>query len=277
MNDGILKAGNVVFLHIPKTAGSSFTKIIKGLYPSDQIYHQMESNALIEHLKSKQNQEKLYIGHYYYDVLQHFDHKPTVLTFLREPRNRMLSHYYFYKAQSEKSVALLPWWDQHIVELTRQHSFAEFISLDLPEIDKAFFNLQTRHIANSTDFEPPQTESERANLLALALGHLKDMEFVGVVERFEESLSLFRHQFGLQAEIQPLAVNVNKARPDDNSEVRVFDQNPVAKKRVELDMKLYEEGMKRLTEELNQLPPTPVKEKEAPDGGLLSRLLRLFR
>jgi len=277
MNAGTLNANTVVFLHIPKTAGSSFTKIIKSLYPSDQIYHQMESNTLIAHLQQRQNREKLYIGHYYFDVLRYFAEPPTVLTFLREPRNRVLSHYYFYKAQSEKSVALLPWWDQHIVELTRKHSFANFISLDLPEIDKAFSNLQTRHIASSTDFDPPRSAKETTELLNLAISHLRDMAFVGIVERFEESLEIFRYQFGLEAEIRPLAVNVNKARPGDNSEVSVFDHNPVAQRRIALDQKLYQEAMARLTAAVNQMPATATQPEPPKSEGFISRLWRRFK
>jgi Sulfotransferase family len=244
---------NVVFLHIPKTAGSSFTRILKGLYDDNAIFHKMDSNALIEHLQSGEMTNDLYIGHYYYNVVDFFDTRPMLLTFLREPRDRVLSHYYYYKGQSDESLARLPPWDQHIVELTRQYSFADFISQDLPEIEKAFSNLQTRHIANSTDFEVPTSYTGRAKLVFAAEKHLKALDFVGIVDRFEDSLRLFQHLFNLEQPLTIPKVNVNARRPLDIDERAIFNHSKIARRRIELDQELYNLGLKLLNKQLRKL------------------------
>ena len=42
----------LVFLHIPKTAGSSFTHILKSLYDENQIFHRMDGDELIDLLNT---------------------------------------------------------------------------------------------------------------------------------------------------------------------------------------------------------------------------------
>ena len=231
------------FLHVPKTAGSSFTRILKSLYDEADIFHQMDTPSLIQLLASGDHHHRLYIGHYYHEALDRFPVKPRVVTFLRDPRERVISHYYYYQKQSPEAVEKMAPWDKVIVDLTRKYSFDDFISLDMPEVEQAFSNVQVRHIGTNTDDLVPADESGRTALVEKAMANLKAMDYVGIVEHFDDSIALFCRQFELSDDIKPVSVNVNKSRPQPRGEVSVFDSNPIARGRVELDQQLYDLGL----------------------------------
>ena len=234
----------LVFLHIPKTAGSSFTHILKSLYDENQIFHRMDGDELIDLLNTGKDDYRLYIGHYSYNVVSLFRQRPRLLTFLREPRERMISHYYYYQAQSDEAIAAMADRDKYLVEMTRQYNFMDFISLESPEIEQGFANVHTRQLAHSTSDAVPQVEADRQALLTAAISHLNTVDFIGIVEKFDASLQLFRQLFGLTTDIEPVSLNVNRSSRTDSAEIEIFASNHIARRRVELDLQLYEAGNK---------------------------------
>jgi hypothetical protein len=244
MHPVTMAGDKLVFLHIPKTAGSSFTHILKSLYDDSQIFHRMDGDELIELLSQGRDDFRLYIGHYSYNVVPLFQVRPRLVTFLREPRNRILSHYHFYRAQSQEAVSAMAEWDKRLVDLTRQYAFEDFISLDLPEIEQGFANVHTRQLAFSTDYPMLQNAAARKALLGNAIAHLDSLDFVGIVECFDESLTQFRRLFGLSAAMEPVALNVNRRGSEQEDDVlEIFHTSEVARRRVELDLALYERGL----------------------------------
>ncbi|MFA5632398.1 MAG: sulfotransferase family 2 domain-containing protein [Porticoccaceae bacterium] len=244
MSKDINAPQKLVFLHIPKTAGSSFTHILKSLYDDADIFHRMDGDELISLLWNGDDDYQLYIGHYSYNVVALFKTRPRLVTFLREPRARILSHYHYYRVQSEEAIATMADRDRHIVKLTRKYDFPDFISLDLPEIEQGFANVHTRQLAFSTDYPMLQTDAARKALLGNAIAHLESLDFIGIVERFDESLAQFRRLFGLTEPLEAVAVNVNRNShaDEDDAALAVFETNPVARRRVELDLALYQRG-----------------------------------
>jgi len=180
-------------------------------------------------------------------VVKLLPEKTWLLTFLRDPRDRIISHYYYYKIQTDAAIAKLHARDRHIVGLTRQYDFADFISLDIREIEQGFANLQTRHLASCTDYAMPQENKARQALLRTALKHLSEFNFVGIVEQFDQSLNAFQTVFGLNLDVEAITANVNQSKPQIADDIKIFDRNEVAWRRIELDQQLYQAGLRRLT------------------------------
>ena len=251
-NDG---SNKLLFLHIPKTAGSSLTRILKSNFRKKKIFHQMDPRELEKHLEAGDCPQRLYIGHYGYDLVNRFKVRPKVLTVLRDPRQRVISHYYFYRAYDE--AALGP-WEKKIAELCRRHDFRTFITLDVPEIEQSFSNLQTRQLASTTDCRVPADGSGRRNLLAEACEHLELLDFVGIVEEFERSLELLAHQFGIYRRFKTVSENVNPARVQREDDLKIFDSNEIAHSRVALDEELYSVGKQLFESACQQMPEQPI-------------------
>lgn len=234
----------VVFLHIPKTAGMTFTAVLKQLFDKKQVFPSVDPVVLLNDFSSNESAYQLFPGHFFYEVLENFSERPVTLTFLRNPIDRLQSHYYFYKIQPDHAVENMRDYDKKIVELSRKYSLEEFVCLDILEIENGFYNLQTRYIANNTGYAVPQSEEEATALIDLALKNLHSIDFIGIVEDFENSLSLFKKMFSIEDEITQQPINVNAHRPRSENANAIFQENPIAKRRVALDQKLYDEGIK---------------------------------
>ena len=243
----------VVFLHVPKTAGSSFTRALKALYEEEEVFHQMDPSALLSLMQEGQANYRLYIGHYDFSTVAKLPRKHQLLTFLREPEERLISQYYYYLAQTDDIVANMAAYDQRIVELVRKYSFVDFISLENPDIDQVYANVQTRQLATYTDIPMPEKESSRNRLLATALKNIRKMAFVGVAERYQDSMAIFKSTFGLQLDIPTYLENVNAGRLHQEADREIFAQSEVARRRVELDIQLYNSAKNRLEQKLQRL------------------------
>ena len=96
------KKGILLFLHVPKAAGSSLLETIKQNYSSREIFEVDGSNIsksreIIENYSSlKKSKIGLVYGHMPYGWHEMFPRrKYEYITMLRDPVDRIVSHYYF--------------------------------------------------------------------------------------------------------------------------------------------------------------------------------------
>ena len=87
-----------LFLHIPKTAGTTLRHIIDDQYGQENVltYYNQNSNHLLDNLEALlmvKPQYKALIGHYYFGVHAKFRFPATYITFLRHPVARTISQY----------------------------------------------------------------------------------------------------------------------------------------------------------------------------------------
>ena len=90
------------FMHIPKTGGTTFRKMLTNHFPEGSYYPTQDDlikngggyytqrelvNKYSEHLK-----KPLIIGHYSIDLIKHLNPNVKVITFLRNPIDQILSH-----------------------------------------------------------------------------------------------------------------------------------------------------------------------------------------
>lgn len=142
---------------------------------------------------------------------QEFEHRLVWFTMLREPVQRYISQYlYNYEVRGERFDVL------HFI----RH-----------RPDKA--NRQVGHLAGTHDLEA-------------AKGHLRRMAWVGLMERFDESLLLMRDRLGIEGMDlrygQPRNVGDQRRRMLDREEVRAtFDRHrDEVISQNKLDLELYE-------------------------------------
>lgn len=194
---------NLILVHIPKTAGSSLSSILYSMYKPEEIYS--VSNPKINVTESITENTKCFLGHNLYG--QHQEWGPCIyITMLRDPIDRVISHYYYVKHFVNDSSFV-------------NKSLDEFVELD------RFSNMQTRFITGG-------------NLdLKQAINNLENFEFYGITEKFAESLFLLKMKFGLK-EIKYLKKNVNSERPNiKNVSSRIIEK---IRNKNEVDINLYQ-------------------------------------
>lgn len=182
----------LLLLHIPKTAGTSVGDWVRTHFDEDDC-------LFAAHLPSRRgidpNGYRFVQGHVDFRYVDRFLVRPFVFTFLRDPLERALSAYYFYRGHGpEKQARLLayagPKAGRHRIATIRRMQRTDlrgFLRDHPADAREVLGNLQTRFLAGHGG--PPGAEQ-----IDRALANLERSSFVGFVERMEESLRrLARH------------------------------------------------------------------------------------
>jgi hypothetical protein len=236
----------VRFLHIPKTAGSSFTRCLSRIYGARSFREnwftlRWDIPGDLERYRSLPPARRaaivLVTGHAPRVTGEpEIDTLPTV-TFLRDPVERFKS---FCQHVSEgKAPELYP---AAGFDLDR---FLDYAAVAADE--------QTRYLLGRGSLELPQ--GTPAQLAAQALAVLEGLAAYGISERFEESLLLFRRALAWKA--WPVYTSLNRKDP---RRLLAFDERQIERIRDlnRIDIMVYEQARERLLERLRR-DATPLR------------------
>jgi len=251
----------VIFLHIPKTAGTTLNRIIESQYSPFAIYTMdpYRIRATAERFKrlpeARRRRFRVVRGHLLYGIHEFLPQGATYITMLRDPVARALSAYYFALRRPLNPL--------HRKIKKEQLSVEDCLRL-FPERH----NLQCRFIAGIKD-----TAVRDERLLNIAKENLaKSFSVVGISERFEESLILISEKFGWQIpfyENQKVAKNRPSIEPELADLIREHNR---------LDDELYEFGKTLFGTSLRQKEDSVKKGIEilraTPRSGIQKRLCR---
>jgi len=225
----------VIFLHIPKTAGTTLNRIIEWQYSPFEMFTMdpYRIRATPERLKrlpeGRRRRLRMVRGHMFYGVHECLPQGATYFTMLRDPVPRALSAYYFILRRP----------------LNPFHRQVKKEKLGIEDCLRLFpqrHNLQCRMIAGVQD-----TAIADDRLLDMAKEHLiKSFSVVGISERFEESLMLMATTFDWEI---PFYKNckVSKTRPQINPGTveMIRDHNRVDVELYEFSKGLFEESLQK--------------------------------
>lgn len=201
-NDKIL-----YFLHIPKTAGTTFSTILEHYFDYDAIYPSTVWSELVTDMKKDLSSYRLFRGHFGYG-LEKILNKPLVyITMLRDPIDRIISNYNHIKvhplgtnwvkdnfiSENETILQVLQNPEKKLIFMNEQ---TRELGLDLSEIypyENLFNNLTKEN--NYLTFTS-SLELDYNKLLENAKKRLSEFPYFGIKERFEDSLFLLYYTFG---------------------------------------------------------------------------------
>ena len=238
------KERTVIFLHIPKAAGMTLSRIIERQHRPTSIFtiSGIRAGISIDDFKklpeARRRKIKALKGHMWFGLHEFLPQPSTYMTMLRDPVDRIVSHYYFALRRESQHYLYRSIMSKHM-------TLADYASSEMsPELS----NGQTRllsgveNLNKLTGFEPCTPE-----MLERAKKNLKEhFSVVGLSERFDETLIILRKVFGWK-NIYYNQRNVTRKRPrkEDVSE----DALSKIRKHNELDIELFEYG-KKMFEEL---------------------------
>lgn len=94
----------LIFLHVPKTGGTTLQSILRERYPGDRIYTTNGEDVWesLQALRDLPDERKanldVVMGHMAYGVHEWLPGDATYVTLLRDPVDRVVSHYHYAKA-----------------------------------------------------------------------------------------------------------------------------------------------------------------------------------
>jgi len=225
-----------LFLHIPKTAGTTLRHLVDQAYGPENVitYYNQNSTQLLENLDAHLKVHpkfKAFIGHFTFGLHDKIDRPAKYITFLRHPVARTISHY------KETLVN----HRQHL-----QASDGSILSLlDSLERNPEFYeDYQTKHIVGN---DPKYLNDASISDIALEILE-KYFCGLGLVEYFESSIALIAQNLGWRSteyqkhNVKELDVEMT---PELIEKINSLNKN---------DLVIYEAVEKKLIAEFDRLP-----------------------
>jgi Sulfotransferase family len=226
----------LIFLHIPKTGGTTLNSIFRKQFMRDKLFdhdnYQNKRMKLEDLTEEEKKQIQAIAGHYFYGIHHLFNKRATYFTMLRDPIDRVISSYYYLRNTPG-------------FERIKRMTLEQFV-LSEPQAH----NLQTKMISGDIGKNPS---------IQKAMKHLQTFSIVGVTERFNETLYLLQKEFRW-IDTEYKKINITKRRP------AVTDLDPsliqLIKENNKLDIQLYEYSKKLLNKRLQALSAEERREIE---------------
>ncbi|MEP7290436.1 MAG: sulfotransferase family 2 domain-containing protein [Chloroflexota bacterium] len=237
------------FLHIQKTAGISLMNTLNQHFPAHEYRHYLLEQLLF--LPDTFVPQRLIAGHTYFTIRHFLAEEPIYLTLLRDPVARVISHFRHIQRK-----------EQHPYHLKfRDASLLDF--LHSPEGESISRNFQTLSLAIDQDprefyrnftyekikgngggyaMMAAYDQSNQEALLERVLARLEKFAFIGLTERFEDSLDLLTYTFHWNPLARPVHLN---ADPEPLSAVPQEAYDLIIE-RTRLDQQIYDYAFKLL-------------------------------
>jgi hypothetical protein len=235
----------IIFLHIPKTAGTTLDQIILRHYRFKQIYQtgliaQEGVTAFKNMSEEARAGYKLLKGHMNFGIHHYIPGPYAYFTFLRDPIDRTISNFYFiYRDNNHPLYNLI-----HENKMDLEQYLSE-------RLDPMLFNAHTRLLSGVWDTNPAGGCNEFH--LEQAKENLKNhIQVIGLTEQFDESLLLLGKAFGWK-HLYYKRLNVTKNRPQRQNLSSNFIS--AVQQANLLDISLYEYAQTLFDAQIQQMGP----------------------
>jgi hypothetical protein len=202
----------LLFVHIPKTAGSSFLRSLANTFGDNKV-RRVEArteeeiqSAIDAVVASSFDGVSCLTGHLWLHMVETCLDQTQAFTILRDPVTRVLSLYRFLRVHSSDHLATLGF--------TPDFSLSDFLSSKHHEIITQVNNGMTRTLSGNCDLLHRDTElywnmDKKPDLVEVALANLEQMDF-GVVEHMGATLELARHSWSIPFTLSEVEENVTE-------------------------------------------------------------------
>jgi hypothetical protein len=207
------------FWHIPKTAGTSITHSLKENFSSELICPSWIWSQLLKDSRTTLNNYSLISGHFYSAILSVLDTTPLIITFLRDPLRRAISHFSHIKRFSQhylNSVCCkLGTFDAFMSDLRSRPMVSNFQCRMLALSFDPYYMAESLSTADLDAYrleqliESMEMKITDDDLYEQAKERLERFFFVGITERYDDSIRLLAKLTGWKLKYSELNKNPN--------------------------------------------------------------------
>lgn len=235
----------VIFLHVPKTGGSTLGRLIRGQFDKSVMYridsppYEEKISSLRELPVSDKQHIELLLGHMPFGLHSALPQPSTYITMLRNPIDRVLSFYYFVLEDKKHPL--------HAIVSSPKVGLEALLESNITVEAE---NGQTRILCGMEGVEwhgQRNTLCPSQALTAAKQNLTSSFDMVGLTERFDEALILLKIMFGWDLPLNYKKVNVTRKR---------LGLQDISKKHIRLiekyneyDIELYEHAKKLFEEQ----------------------------
>ena len=236
----------IIFLHIPKSGGSTFHTILGKKYHPSEIYNifgarQTDPEIIAFYNKPPETMAKINLlkGHMPFGLHEKLTSEAKYITFLREPVSAVTSKYYYIKKNAHNP--------KHREVHESGMSIEEFVTSG---VVYGANNCHCRFLTGDID---RLAYGENASVLEDAIGNIeKHFLWVGLTERFDESVLVLANLLGWKKPPYYIRQNVNQQKKPRDSLAEqtikiINDYN-------QQDKALYEYANNKLDEQISRIP-----------------------
>jgi len=240
----------LIFVHIPKAAGSTLHHLLEMQYAPEESFATCSTprypHGDLNRFEALGEKElagiRLLNGHMGYGLHRYLPRPAVYITFLREPVERVLSHYSFERTLAQSPVyPYLQSGDMDLKEYVRYYTEAG-------DMD----NLQTRMIAGNwhkRGFGPCTPE-----MLAQARRNLRErFAVIGLAEQFDASYLLLKRHFGWRS---AFFQRRNQTRRRIYRDELSTDELDYIRQHNEFDLQLYAYAQQLFEEQIRRQGPS---------------------
>ena len=239
----------LIFLHIPKAAGSTLQAVIRDNYPAESIFEVksplMESFARFRALSAEAKRDlKAVMGHGVMGLDRELEQPCRYVTMLRDPVDRVVSNYYFVRESPSHRL------HRHVVEggLSLRDYVEQGVNLQMDNGQVRALSATGVGLGSAVPYGECMPEMLRAAMENLE----RRFEVAGLTERFDESLLLMARVLGWRTPIY-------RRQKVTRRRVAVAALSPADRLAIErvnrLDRELYARARERFERQLRERLP----------------------
>jgi hypothetical protein len=195
----------LVFVHLPKTGGTTLHHHFSAHFRPEEICPERFSN-LQSYSPDELMRWRFFSGHFNADEIKRIPGPVYTVTVLRNPIERLLSHYYFWKRHTAQYIERL---NLRGPQLTRSGTLTEFLRSTEPAVWTACNNRITRQLAGQVqaqrgggsilDWQGNNTGMTDLQIVRRALDNLLSFDLVEDVSQLDKVYAIVAQIFGMPA------------------------------------------------------------------------------